>query len=190
MIDTEASKQDFRTHMDLFTEKVATAIDPIADSVSTSSARLWLSQNLDSVKARIRDTQHHLEDFRYIVYYKIASVVTTPDSPLGLDLGEIQQLLSRFERFGPASQGDLRLLYVSYELGTAVLKFVAYTLREVSHLESFNADEVRSDAELLIKTVIEKSLTIKKSLDEGGWMDKVKESVQGDLDVEDTASSE
>jgi N-terminal acetyltransferase B complex non-catalytic subunit len=36
--------------------------------------------------------------------------------------------------------------------------------------------------------VIEKSSTIKKSLDEGGWIDKVLESVQGDPDVADTTS--
>jgi N-terminal acetyltransferase B complex non-catalytic subunit len=192
--------------MDLFTDKVQTLLDPIADSASTISARLWLNQNIESVPAKLTarnariqsgvEPQHSLEDFRFIVYHKMGAMIVTAEDKdddlyrLTGDLNELTNTLSKLDTFAPASQGVLLSLYTTYELGITVLKFSAYLARiglPAPESFSFN-EEIKSYGDRLVHAVIEKSSTIKKSLDEGGWIDKVLESVQGDPDVADTTS--
>ena len=192
--------------MDLFADRVQTLLDPISDSVSTTSARLWINQNIAAVgvklteqNARIEsdaEIQHTLDDFRFIVYHKMAVIAVTAEQKDGDlhrlmgDLNELTNTLSKLDTFAPASQAALFSLYTIYELGITVLRLSAYLartgllVRDSLHLN----EEIKSYGHHLISAVIEKSSTIKKRLDEGGWIDKVLESVQGDPNVEDMTS--
>jgi N-terminal acetyltransferase B complex non-catalytic subunit len=169
--------------MNILTEKVRIIVDPsITDSASTFSARSWLNQNIDSISKNLvgRDENYAIA--------KIVLGVSAFDTDLEWRLGE---RLRDIERLGsaPATREVLESLYVAYDIGTVVVRLSKSLLRtDSAQVEQLHGS--LSLAERLIKAVNEKSSMIKRSLDEGGWIDKVLKSVfQGDPDVDNNTTS-
>ena len=174
--------------MDLFTEKVLTIINSIADSDSTISARLWIDETINQVSELLDRNEQICLDFRYASYYAISRIFQGV-SAFEIDLCQLlKDRLSSLEKYrfaAPASKHVLHTLYVSYEVATSVLRLH----RLLTRTGSGELHESLDLAGRLINTVIEQSSAVKKNLDEGGWIDKVLKSVfQGDMDVEDTTS--
>jgi N-terminal acetyltransferase B complex non-catalytic subunit len=174
--------------MDFFTENVLTVIHSVADSESTISARLWVDQHIEQISELLDRNEQICLDFRYASHYAMSRIFQGV-SAFEIDLSQLlKDRLNSLENFrfvAPASEQVLHTLYVTYEIATSVLRLDRYLTRTGS-------GELRESlklAERLINMVIEQSSAIKKSLDEGGWIDRVLKSVfQGDLDVEDTTS--
>ncbi len=83
----------------------------------------------------------------------------------------------------PAFQGTLHALYTAHEVGTTALNFCKYISRRGKDVyeKQLNADEkVKVVAERLLQAVAAKCAAVKKGLDDGGWMDKLLESVLPD----------
>jgi N-terminal acetyltransferase B complex non-catalytic subunit len=89
---------------------------------------------------------------------------------------------------GPAFEEILNSLYTTYELGRTVSNFTMYfsrTHKSVKTSQTPGLKKVKAASDKLMKEVIERASEVKKSLDEGGWIDKVLECVMGDgLDEE------
>lgn len=177
--------------MDLFTEKFLTLVDPIADSVSANSARLWLDWNIDSIYEKILQRKERI-NFRFAVYYamtKIVQGVSAFENDLERRLSERLSEIERLLYSTPATQETLESLYVTFEVGTTVRKLDRYLTRTELTGSQIQLHESLELAERLVKAVIDKSSTIKRDLDEGGWIDRVLKSVfQGDPEVEDSTS--
>lgn len=86
----------------------------------------------------------------------------------------------------PAFQETLHALYTAHEVGTAALNFCSYISRrgkDVFGKQANTNEKVEEVAERLLKAVAAKCVAVKKGLDDGGWMDKVLESVLPDEGV-------
>ncbi|KUJ22389.1 uncharacterized protein LY89DRAFT_636366 [Mollisia scopiformis] len=95
-------------------------------------------------------------------------------------LEELAELIGAMETVIPAFQTTLNAIYTAYEVGRSALNFCKYlsTKGKAVHLSQTEASKkVTQAAEQLIRVVMEKCAFIKKGLDEGGWIDKVLESV-------------
>lgn len=92
------------------------------------------------------------------------------------------------QKSGPAFEETLNSLYTTYELGRTVSNFTIYfsrTHKSVKTSQTPGLKKVKATSDKLMKEVIERASEVKKSLDEGGWIDKVLECVMGDgLDEE------
>ena len=147
-------------------------VDPIADSASRDSAQTWLLQNLDL-------SYEGGEEFYTIA--KIIQGVPDFESFLHLSLNQRLHDIEREESISaPATREVLHTLYNAYDVGTTTVKLNAYLIKAKSEIKLQASLDV---ADRLVKAVIAKSVLIKQSLDEGGWIDKVLNSVfQGDMD--------
>jgi N-terminal acetyltransferase B complex non-catalytic subunit len=95
----------------------------------------------------------------------------------------------------PASRTTLELLYSSYELTRMVTSVMKYISKQPSYLKV--QKDISSDVEDAVKdlqdAVLSKSATIKKTLGESGWMDKVLDSLtqtSDDIGKDKSTSSE
>jgi len=152
-------------------------VDPNADSVSKTAARVWLDQNLDS--------SHEKDEFHAIakIIQGVSKFETILQSRLIERLQEIERLRSAS---APATRQVLHSLFTAYDIGTSVARTDTYITRMDPQIKLQGSIQL---AERLVKAVIAKSAMIKQSLDEGGWIDKVLNSVfQGDLDISDDKS--
>ena len=146
----------------------------MTDPASKGSARAWLDQNLGTLYEGGKE------------FYAIARMIQGVSSFDSVLQGQSSNRLQEIEKLGstsvPATREVLRSLYTAYDIGTNVVKLNAYLIETKSDIK---LQESLDLAEKLVKAVIAKATMVKQSLDEGGWIDKVLNSVfQGDLDVE------
>jgi N-terminal acetyltransferase B complex non-catalytic subunit len=204
-------EQSDRAHMDLAVEKLKMVVDPASDPGSKTSAQLWLNQNLSSICKKVVNMEQDrpgrlcVEDASYRVYFVMARLIDAvcerdrwapPNGRADLEVlendldkvlaGELARIRT-IQDSAPAIGAVLRSLYSSYDLGRTAINFAAYLSRRDSNLGGDSARRRFAEyGRLLVEAVIEKSSMIKTGLDEGGWIDKVLESVlQVDRDVKD-----
>lgn len=165
-------------------------MDPTADSVATTSALLYLTYNLDPVYEKWIHQQGRLVTFRYGCYYDMAKIVLSSPNHEKLLVQRLvkAQIWMESLREAPAIQLALGHFYDTYEIASAIIKLAKYLQKDPrpDHQlhQSFNM------AERIIKTIIESSSAIKNSLDGGGWIDMVINSVfQRDLGVDGDTTS-
>jgi N-terminal acetyltransferase B complex non-catalytic subunit len=103
---------------------------------------------------------------------------------LGLELckriREQTELIGSLQYVVPAFQSTLNAIYSAYEVGRTALYFCKYLAGKGKAVHESQAEankNITEDAEKLVQDVIQKCAVIKKGLDEGGWIDKVLESV-------------
>lgn len=103
---------------------------------------------------------------------------------LGLELcsrlREQAEVIASLQYAVPAFQSTLNAIYTAYEIGRTALYFCKYLAgkgKAVHRSQAEANNKITEAAEKLVQEVIQKSTFIKKGIDEGGWIDKVLESV-------------
>lgn len=90
------------------------------------------------------------------------------------------ELLEGMQSLVPAFQGTLNAIYTAYEVGRTAIYFCKYLSgkgKTVHESQAEASKKIAEAGERLIQVVIDKCSVIKKGLDEGGWIDRVLESV-------------
>lgn len=192
--------------MNLVAENLILIIDPESDA-SSAAARLWLEHRHDNTpeqkpasegsrtsptgltKSEVISSQAHNSMASIILYVsnpehrsepKEASGVKTLNEDLCEALETELAHITKIKNEALAVESTLHSLYTAYELGMMVVKFVSHlsqTKQDIYNTKDEANLKTRELAERLVQTVIEKSKTIKKELDESGWIDRVLESV-------------
>lgn len=179
-------------------------VDPASDPGSTTSAQLWLSQNHSSIWKKVANMEQTrtgrlcVEDASYRVYFVMAKIIgivcnqhrwqnceqhhhrgALEELEGDLDKGLIQEVarITWSQESAPVDGPGLRALYSIYELGRTAINFAAYVSRRDPKLADGPRRRFAESGRQLVNVVIRKSSIIKKRLDEGGWIDKVLESV-------------
>ncbi|CZR50694.1 uncharacterized protein PAC_00568 [Phialocephala subalpina] len=102
------------------------------------------------------------------------------NSELRERLEELAGLLEEMEAVVPAFQDTLNAVYTAYEVGRTAVYFCRFLNgkgKTVYETQTEASKKIGEAAERLIQVVVEKCAVVKKGLDEGGWIDKVLESV-------------
>jgi N-terminal acetyltransferase B complex non-catalytic subunit len=191
--------------MNLVAENLMLVIDP-ASNQSSATAQLWLKHRpgdgpdkepgpevssipIGLTKCEVLSMQAHNNMADIILCIGDEERRSEPDLAPGLqalneDLCEALEMqlahVVKIKNEALAFQETLHTLYTAYELGIMVMKFISYLSRTKQDI--YNTQEqanlkTSGMAERLLQAVFEKSTTIKKGLDESGWIDKVLESV-------------
>ncbi|KAH8602738.1 N-acetyltransferase B complex non catalytic subunit-domain-containing protein [Bisporella sp. PMI_857] len=95
-------------------------------------------------------------------------------------LERLNEVIGGIPETPPARQSDLQSLYMGYDIGNTVLKFAKYLATNHS---KHNSSRWREAALKLIKAIVEKSISIKRKIEEGGLIDWVVETLSGDNSV-------
>lgn len=191
--------------MNVTAENLMLVIDPVSEQ-SCSAAQLWLKRQAEASFSVENDHQRGMNAGLTTSEMNFLKAQTTmvrmsltigdqvPKSELdpnavknfNEDLSEALEMqlsnLSKIKDDALAVKDTLHPLYVSYELGTTVMKFFSYLSR--IRQDAYNTKEegsikIRDMAQALLRAVVEKSSSIKKALDESGWIDSVLRSVSG-----------
>lgn len=96
-------------------------------------------------------------------------------------LGEFRELVEKKGTTAPAFQECLHILYTAHSVACTVMSFIVWmsTLQHGAFKEYFRmTTSIAESAMGLAAFVVERSTKIKKSLDEGGWIDRVLESLR------------
>jgi N-terminal acetyltransferase B complex non-catalytic subunit len=188
--------------MNIVAENLMLIIDPDSDA-SSAAARLWLEHRLENTpeqkpasegsrtnptgltESEVISIQAH-NSMTSIILYVSNEQRSEPSGVKALneDLCEALETqlahITRIKNGALAVEGTLHSLYMAYELGTMVVKFASYLSRtkpDIYNTQDETNLKTREVAGRLLQAVIEKSKTIKKELDESGWIDKVLEGV-------------
>jgi N-terminal acetyltransferase B complex non-catalytic subunit len=105
-------------------------------------------------------------------------------------LEEQKSLIENIKRPVPALSSTLHALYTAYEIGKIATKFVNYLSSKGKDIHESQVEankKITEVAQRLLQTAAEKSVAIKKGLDEGGLIDKVLDSVLQGPDGKDTS---
>jgi len=206
----------FRIRLNLMAENLKMTIDPASDSIKDRSIpQSWLSSHVKEIRERHGKDQEHISlglteceaifarSVDAIAYFINRACDREQWSEQKNDLNswnkhlhqQLEALLAHvgsIQESSPASQLTLHSLYTAYELGTMVINFKKYIskLDANSGLQEYADDEIVTIIQRLLEIVASKSTSIKKSLDESGWIDRVLESLlQNSQDDTDDSSS-
>lgn len=89
-------------------------------------------------------------------------------------------ILEKMQNIVPAPQPVLHAIYTAHEAGRTAVQFFLYfskLRKEVWSKHEDNKIKLSRIAHSLLRTVADKASTIKMSMNEGGWIDKVLEAV-------------
>ncbi|KAK2626510.1 hypothetical protein QTJ16_003685 [Diplocarpon rosae] len=206
-IFTADATKDTRYRLNLSTEKLLLIIDPsVSSSGEASILRHWLKQHTASQDRNFSSTVGgkdltQAELLAQSTYDALALIISTAcDKPLwtqpdvkdkldGYNKDLVDSLekhlvfVEQMESIVPAFQSTLHALYTAHEVGTMAVKFCSYILRrgkDVYEKQSDANKTVAAAGQKLLQIVAAKCAAVKKGLDEGGWIDKVLESVLPD----------
>ncbi|CAL3964286.1 unnamed protein product [Diplocarpon coronariae] len=198
---------DTRYRLNLSTEKLHLIIDPsVSSSGEAFILQQWLKQHLDSKKQNLPTTVigkylTQAEVLAQSTYDTLALIISTacdkglwakPEVKVKVDgynkdlvksLENNLASVEHMESIVPAFQSTLHALYTAHEVGTVAVKFCSYISRRGKDVYEKQADAnkaIAAVAQQLLQTVAAKCAAVKKGLDEGGWIDRVLESVLPD----------
>jgi N-terminal acetyltransferase B complex non-catalytic subunit len=114
-----------------------------------------------------------------------ANFQTTLDSSNANLISRLEQALEQIKNLKaivPAFADVLQLLYTTYDLVLITLafcKFLGAKDKKVHSSQAAPTAKILALCQELQKVIAEKATVVKKGLDEGGWIDKVLDSVNG-----------
>ncbi|RDL34632.1 uncharacterized protein BP5553_07760 [Venustampulla echinocandica] len=195
---------DYRYRNDLATEKLIQLVDPSvaiagANDAVASDIRSYIESN--SNLPEMDDSEKYLtpaENLASTAYISLLLIVSESCNPelwqepqfqaqldsYNKDLcesleGQIQ-LIENAKDLIPAFAKTLNLLYTAYQVGRTAFyssKYLSSRGKE-AHASQLEANKETLDlAKRLMQIVADRSVVVKKGLDEGGWIDKVLDSV-------------
>lgn len=199
--------QDSRYRQNLVTQKILLIIDPSTPTNGEGLIlQQWLKQYLNSQKQQQQKPSSkvgsedltRLEALAKSTYDAMALIIyhasdralwTEPDVKDKLDgynkdlaesLEKHLAFIDKMEDLVPAFERTLHTLYTAHEVGTAAVNLCGYLSRKGKDVYDKQADANKTVLDLgqrLLQATVGKCAAVKKGLDEGGWIDKVLESV-------------
>jgi N-terminal acetyltransferase B complex non-catalytic subunit len=191
--------------MNLFAEKLMLILDLTPEGSGEKNMLMqWLKKCLGSQKQQKFETEHltRSEDLANRTYHSMATVILEacdnerwiqPDFQEKLDsqntllveyLAQHVAVVEAVQDLVPAFFSILHKLYTAHEVGRAAAHFCSFLQKQgkgVSQKQIVSNKKVKEVAHQLLQVVMEKCATVKRGLDEGGWIDKVLESVLPDV---------
>jgi len=202
--------------MNLVAENLKMTIDPASDLIKDrSTPQSWLSNHVKEIRERHGKDQGNdllglteceaifarsVDAMAYFInracdreqWSEQKNNLNSWNKQLHQQLEALLAHVGKIQESSPASQLTLHSLYTAYELGTMVINFKQY-ISKVDAKPGFQEhadDEIVLITQRVLETVASKSTSIKKSLDESGWIDRVLESLlQTNPDDTDDSSS-
>ncbi|KAH6709317.1 N-acetyltransferase B complex non catalytic subunit-domain-containing protein [Leptodontidium sp. MPI-SDFR-AT-0119] len=198
---------DSRYRQNLVTQKILLIIDPSTHTNGEGLIlQQWLKQYLNSQKQQQQKPSSkvgsedltRLEALAKSTYDAMALIIyhasdralwTEPDVKDKLDgynkdlaesLEKRLAFIDKMEDLVPAFERTLHALYTAHEVGTAAVNLCGYLSRKGKDVYDKQADANKTVLDLgqrLLQATVGKCAAVKKGLDEGGWIDKVLESV-------------
>jgi N-terminal acetyltransferase B complex non-catalytic subunit len=193
--------KDYRYRVNLVAEKLMQIIAPTSQQDGKrATLLLWLKDYVDSKKPADRGTEDmtRSEKLASQAYEEIAIIIREASDTARWSEVDVQgRLDSRCSNFlrilekhvalidsmkdlVPAFSTTLHALYTAYEAATTALNFSNYLSKsgkDVYEIQGEVIQQVAKISQRLLQAVLEKSRVVKTGLDEGGWIDKVLESV-------------
>lgn len=193
--------------MNLMAETLMRVVSPVAgDDAGRSRAFAWLKQHLYEYSETDTDSQgtrvsgHKFTECEYLGMRanndmaRIICLACDTDRWSEPNFGSLLDLLTKdlldvlemqlvkivkIHDEAPAFQDTLHSLYTAYELGVSVTNFCSYlssakNVYETQRDANLSIDEI---AKRLVEVVMGKATSIKRKLDEGGWIDRIMENV-------------
>jgi N-terminal acetyltransferase B complex non-catalytic subunit len=191
--------------MNLFVEKLMLILNLAPEGSGEKDMLMqWLKKYLGSQKYQKTKTEHltRSEDLANRTYHSMATLIleacdnerwVQPDFQERLDsqnavlveyLTRHLAVIEAMQDLVPAFSGILHALYTAHEVGRTSATFCSFLQKQgkgVHQKQIESNKEVKEVAQQLLQVAMEKCTTVKKGLDEGGWIDKVLESVLPDI---------
>jgi N-terminal acetyltransferase B complex non-catalytic subunit len=191
--------------MNLFAEKLMLILNLAPEGSGEKDMLMqWLKKYLGSQKQQEFGTEHltRSEDLANRTYHSMATLILEacdnerwdqPDFQERLDsqnaalvdnLTQHVAVIEGMQDLVPAFFSTLHALYAAHEVGKTATNFCSFLQiqgKGTHQKQSETNKKVKEVAHQLLQVVTEKCATVKKGLDEGGWIDKVLESVLPDI---------
>jgi N-terminal acetyltransferase B complex non-catalytic subunit len=196
--------QEYRTKINLAAEKLTQLVEPSSDIKGgkvASQAAFTSYLGAASKKFQKEDSEKYLtepEELARRSYdamnlilqdacdrerwadQKFQDRLDSYNKDLCYSLEEQLLLVDTLKGLVPALGSTLHALYTAYEIGKTATKFANYLSSQGKDIHESQVEANKKIVEVaqhLLEGVSEKSAVIKKGLDEGGWIDKVLDSV-------------
>ncbi|TVY35438.1 N-alpha-acetyltransferase 25,NatB auxiliary subunit [Lachnellula occidentalis] len=194
---------DYRTRINLAADKLTQLLQPIPDDKGGKAAsQAALQSFLGSPSEKFPKSSINLltqpEELTRQIYDAMDLIIQDACDPerwsgqkfreqldshnkeLCESLEEQRSCVANIKGPVPALSSTLHALYTGYESGKTALKFSVYLSSKGKDVQESQAEantKIAEVAQRLLQAVADKSLAIKKGLDEGGLIDKVLDSV-------------
>ncbi|KAF4637117.1 hypothetical protein G7Y89_g955 [Cudoniella acicularis] len=183
LIDTAASPESSKTSIQAALSSFLTSASTPPKSPTPSHKLLSKPENLariasESMTLIILDACNHDRWSEP----KFQSRVDTYNKDLLASLEGQAELLEDIKELVPALAITLHALYTAYDIAKTAVNFCTFLSKQGKEVHQSQAEaskKMEEVAKKVMKVVADKTLLIKKGLDEGGWIDKVLDSVLG-----------
>ncbi|TVY80385.1 N-terminal acetyltransferase B complex subunit arm1 [Lachnellula suecica] len=195
---------DYRTRINLAAEQLTQLLNPIPDAIGGKAASQASMQSyLDSASKRFQKgdsktlltrpeelARRSYDAMNLIIQdvcdrerwadQKFQDRLDACNKDLCESLEDQLSLLGNIKGLVPALSSTLHALYSAYEVGKTATNFANFLSsrgKEIHESQIEANKKIEEVAQRLLQFIAEKSAVIKKGLDEGGWIDKVLDSV-------------
>jgi N-terminal acetyltransferase B complex non-catalytic subunit len=191
--------------MNLFAENLMLILDRAPEGSREKDMLIqWLKRYLSLQKQQEIETEHLTwsEDLANRTYHSMATLIlevcdserwVQPHFQERLDsqnallvecLTKHLSLIEIMQDVVPAFFNILHALYTAHEVGRTAANFCDFLQKQGKSVHQKQIEtnkKVKEAAHQLLQVVVDKCATIKRGLDEGGWIDKILESVLPDI---------